>query len=95
MRLSGRVCKMTCLLGISSFVTQLVGCVMQIVMNNVLVYYGNQTAVGRRYGSFGDGIVLKIAMILASACIGIGIARSLSLGSTKGPKQTKRIKKPL
>ena len=93
MRLSGRVCKMTCLLGISSFVTQLVGCVMQIVMNNVLVYYGNQTAVGGDTALSAMGIVLKIAMILASACIGIGIGAQPILGFNQGAKQPKRIKK--
>ena len=33
-------------LGTSSGITQLVACIMQVTMNNSLVYYGNKSAVG-------------------------------------------------
>ncbi|WP_066646692.1 MATE family efflux transporter [Christensenella timonensis] len=92
MRLSGRVCKMTFMLGISSFVTQVVACVMQVVMNNTLVYYGNQSAVGGDVALSAMGIVMKVAMILASACIGIGIGAQPILGFNRGARQPKRIK---
>ena len=41
-RVAGRIVT----LGMSSGVTQLVACLMQIVMNNSLVLYGNQVSTG-------------------------------------------------
>ncbi len=92
MKLSGRICKMTFTLGISSFVTMVVSCVMQVVMNNTLVYYGDQSPVGGDVALSAMGIVMKVAMILASACIGIGIGAQPILGFNRGAKQPKRIK---
>lgn len=92
MKLSGRVCRMTFMLGISSFVTQVVACVMQIVLNNTLVYYGNQSAVGGDVALSAMGIVMKVAMILASACIGIGVGAQPILGFNRGAKQPGRLK---
>jgi len=87
MRLSRRVCKMIFMLGISSFVTQVVACVMQVVMNNTLVYYGDQSPVGGDVALSAMGIVMK-----ASACIGIGIGAQPILGFNRGAMQPKRIK---
>ncbi len=92
MKLSGRVCKMTFSLGISSFVTMVVSCVMQVVMNNTLVYYGDQSPVGGDVALSAMGIVMKVAMILASACIGIGIGAQPILGFNRGARQPNRIR---
>ncbi len=92
MKLSGRTCRVIFTLGISSFITQAVGCVMQVVMNNALVYYGDQSPVGGDVALSAMGIVLKVAMILASACIGIGIGAQPILGFNRGAKQPGRVK---
>ncbi len=93
MKLHPRTCKMMFTLGISSFVTQIVACVMQVIMNNVLVYYGNLSPVGGDTALSAMGIVMKIALILASACIGIGIGAQPILGFNWGAQQPKRVKK--
>lgn len=93
MKLHGRTCKMILTLGISSFITQIVACITQIVMNNSLVFYGNQAGVGGDIALSAMGIVMKIAMILAAACIGIGIGAQPILGFNRGAGQPRRIKK--
>ena len=69
----GRVWYKIFSLGISSGITSLVACIMQVVMNNSLVYYGNQTEITGDVALSAMGIVMKIAMILASVCIGFNL----------------------
>ena len=76
----GRVWYKIFSLGISSGITALVACIMQVVMNNSLVYYGNQTEITGDVALSAMGIVMKIAMILASVCIGFGIGAQPILG---------------
>lgn len=71
-------------LGISSGITQSVGCIMQVVMNNSLVHYGDQSAMG---------IVMKIAMIMAAVGIGVGIGAQPILGFNRGAKNFARIRR--
>lgn len=79
-------------LGFSSCITQTAATVMQVVMNNSLVYYGNMTATTGDVALSAMGIVLKISMIILAICIGIGIGAQPILGFNKGAKQPKRIK---
>lgn len=79
-------------LGISACITQMVACVMQVVMNHSLVYYGNKTAVGGDTALSAMGIVMKIAMILGSVCIGFGVGAQPILGFNLGAKKYKRIR---
>jgi len=83
-----RVCKMTMTLGVSSGITQLVACIMQVVMNNSLVYYGNQSEVTGDVALSAMGIVMKIVMILGSFCIGFGVGAQPILGFNYGAKNT-------
>lgn len=87
-----RICKSIIVLGVSSGITQLVACIMQITMNNSLVYYGNQSHVGGDVALSAMGIVMKIAMILASVCIGIGIGSQTIFGFNFGAEKFQRIK---
>lgn len=80
-------------LGISSGITQVASTILQIVMNNSLVRYGNQTAAGGDVALSAMGIVNKISMILVSVCIGIGIGSQPILGFNKGAGQPKRVRK--
>lgn len=93
LKLDPVICKNTFTLGASSGITQLVACIMQITMNNSLVHYGNQSSVGGDVALSAMGIVMKIAMILASVCIGIGIGSQTIFGFNFGAGKYDRIKK--
>ena len=92
MKLVPRVCVMSLTLGASSGIAQLVACVMQVVMNNSLVYYGNQSDVTGDVALSAMGIVMKIVMILGSVCIGIGVGSQPILGFNYGAGKYKRIR---
>ena len=80
-------------LGISSGITQSVACIMQVVMNNSLVYYGDQTTIGGDVALSAMGIIMKIALIIAAFAIGIGIGAQPILGYNRGAGHYHRIKK--
>lgn len=92
LKLDASICKNVIALGTSSGITQLVACVMQITMNNSLVYYGNMSKVGGDVALSAMGIVMKLAMILASVCIGIGIGSQTIFGFNFGAEKYHRIK---
>lgn len=92
-RLDREICEKALPLGISSGITQVASTILQVVMNNSLVYYGNQTAAGGDVALSAMGIVNKISMILVSICIGIGIGSQPILGFNKGAGQLKRVRK--
>lgn len=87
-----RVCGRAMTLGASSGITQLVACIMQVVMNNSLVYYGNQSDVTGDVALSAMGIVMKIVMILGSFCIGIGVGAQPILGFNYGAGKPERIR---
>lgn len=87
-----RILKHSLILGTSSGITQLVACIMQVVMNNSLVYYGNQNEVGGDVALSAMGIVMKIVMILGSVCIGFGVGSQPILGFNYGAQKFKRIR---
>ncbi|WP_308588883.1 MATE family efflux transporter [uncultured Oscillibacter sp.] len=89
----GRVVKTAVLLGTSSGITQSVACVMQVVMNNSLVFYGDQSPVGGNVALSAMGIVMKIAMILGSVCIGIGVGSQPIFGFNYGAGQLHRVRR--
>lgn len=93
MRLDGGLCGKMCALGISSGITQGVSCIMQIVMNNSLKYYGDLSSVGGETAQAAMGIVMKIVMILGSVCIGIGVGSQAILGFNRGAQKYHRVKK--
>ncbi len=93
MRLDGRLCSRIAALGISSGITQGVACLMQIVMNNSLKYYGDLSPVGGETAQAAMGIVLKIVMILGSVGIGIGVGSQAILGFNRGARHYHRVRK--
>ena len=88
----GRVWYKIFTLGFSSGITSLVACIMQVVMNKSLVYYGNLTSVTGDVALSAMGIVMKIAMILASVCIGFGIGSQPILGFNLGARKYDRVR---
>ena len=93
MKPDGFTCKKISTLGISACITQLVACVMQVVMNNSLVYYGDQSDVGGDVALSAMGIVMKIAMILGAFGIGIGIGAQPIFGFNLGARRPHRIRR--
>lgn len=92
LKLDGVICKSVATLGISSGITQVASTILQIVLNNSLVFYGDQTYVGGDVALSAMGIVGKIGMILLSICIGIGIGSQPILGFNKGAGNYDRIR---
>ena len=93
MKLNKRVCKKLSILGISSCVLQVASTLLNIVMNNVLVYYGNQDPVGGDIALSAMGIVMKISMIIISVCVGIGVGSQPILGFNRGAEQPERVRR--
>lgn len=92
-RLESQICFRVLPLGISSGITQVAATVYQVVMNNSLVHYGNQNAVGGDVALSAMGIVNKVSMILIAVCIGIGIGSQPILGFNKGAGKPRRVRR--
>lgn len=90
---AGRVLGKILVLGVSSGITSGVACIMQVVMNNSLVFYGNQSPVGGEVALSAMGIVMKFTMILGSVAIGIGVGAQPILGFNLGAEHYHRIRK--
>lgn len=93
LRISGGIFKSIAVLGISSCALQLASTALNIILNNVLVYYGDRDPVGGDIALSAMGIVLKISMIVISVCVGIGIGSQPILGFNRGAKQIDRVRK--
>lgn len=90
MKLKGKLIGSFLTLGISSGITQSVACIMQVVMNNSLVYYGNKSPIGGDVALSAMGIVMKIAMIMGAFGIGVGIGAQPILGYNRGAGKYRR-----
>lgn len=93
MRLNKSICKNVLSLGISSGITQSAATVLQIVLNNALVIYGNRSSVSGDVALSAMGIVSKISMIILAICIGIGIGSQPILGFNIGAGNVVRVRK--
>ena len=93
LKLDWNICRKTTALGISSCITQSAATILQVVMNNYLIFYGDQCEVTGDVALSAMGIVMKVNMILLSICIGVGIGSQPILGFNKGANQPERIKK--
>lgn len=79
-------------LGISSCITQLANTVLQIILNNSLMFYGEQSEVGGVIAQSAMGVVMKVSAILIAINIGIGTGAQPILGYNRGAENYKRIK---
>ncbi|MEA4815956.1 MAG: MATE family efflux transporter [Lachnospiraceae bacterium] len=78
-------------LGISSCIVQSAATLLQIAMNNSLVYYGNLSEVGGDIALSAMGIVMKVNAILIGILVGISMGSQPILGFNKGARRPKRI----
>lgn len=80
-------------LGTSSCITQVSAVVLQIILNNSLVKYGDLTEVGGDVALSAMGVVLKVSMILLAVNIGIATGAQPILGYNTGAENYTRIRK--
>lgn len=92
LKLDTDICTRITALGISSGITQIAATILQVVLNNSLVHYGDRSSVGGDVALSAMGIVSKINMILISVCIGIGIGSQPIMGFNRGAGKFKRIR---
>jgi putative MATE family efflux protein len=78
-------------IGASSCLIQISATVLQIIMNNSLLYYGNLAPVGGDAAIGAMGIVMKVNMVFISICIGIGIGAQPIIGFNRGAEQYDRV----
>ena len=81
-----------CSLGVSSFIVQIANTMLQVILNNSLVYYGNACDVGGDVALSAVGIVLKVSAILIGINIGIGTGAQPIVGFNYGARNPQRIK---
>lgn len=93
MKLNKSICQKVISLGISSGITQSAATVLQVILNNSLVLYGNMSSVGGDVALSAMGIISKISMIILSVCIGIGIGSQPILGFSRGAGNVERMRK--
>lgn len=79
--------------GFSNCVTQLAITVVQVIMNNTVVHYGNLCATGGSVALAVMGNVLKANTLIIGVIIGLNIGAQPILGYNKGMRQPERIKK--
>lgn len=80
-------------LGISTGITQAASAAMQLVINNSLVYYGNQSPIGGDMALSAMGITVKIGIIITAFGVGIGIGSQPIIGYNVGAKKYSRVKR--
>lgn len=81
-----------CLLGLPSGLMQIAVMCVQIVMNNTLGYYGEQSVYGRDIPLAVAGIVSKVSTIFNSIVMGICQSCQPIFGYNFGAKNYKRVK---
>lgn len=79
-------------LGLSNGLNQVAVCLVQIVLNNSLVYYGVQTPYGANIPLSAVGVVMKVNAIIMSVFIGIQQGTRPIMGYNYGAKEYRRVK---
>lgn len=91
--LNFRLLKNIAYLGLSSFIIQVGGLAVQIIMNRQLVKYGDLTPeVGGVIALAAMGIIMKLYMIIISVCIGFSIGGQPIISFNNGSKLYHRVK---
>lgn len=84
--------KEICILGLPAGLMQIAVMIVQIVMNNTLGYYGEQTIYGRDIPLAVSGVVTKINSIFTATVMGICQSCQPIFGYNYGAKNFKRVK---
>ena len=86
------ICRKVMAIGFSSCILQSGATILQICMNNSLLYYGNLSPVGGDMAISAMGIVMKVNMIVISTCVGIGMGAQPIIGFNRGADAPARVK---
>ena len=92
-KMKGSTIGRICAIGVSSFITQAEIVILTIVMNNVLVKYGAQSAYGEDIPMTAMGIAMKVNSVLTNIIAGIAIGGQPIISFNYGAKQYDRVKK--
>lgn len=95
MKLNGKVVKTIASYGISSFITQIAITAGILVINNMLVIYGQGSSYGADIPLAALGIVMKVNQILISCVIGLAVGAQPIIGYNYGAGKLHRVKKTL
>lgn len=87
-----RYLKKICILGLPAGLMQIAVMIVQIVMNNTLGYYGEQSIYGRDIPLAVSGVVTKINSIFTATVMGICQSCQPIFGYNYGAKHYKRVK---
>ncbi len=91
-RLNKKLCLTTASLGMSNSLNQLALCVVQIVLNNSLTYYGARSVYGSEIPLAACGIVMKTNAILLAIIIGISQGSQPIIGFNYGARKYDRVR---
>lgn len=88
-----RKCIKIASLGLSNSLNQVAITLVQIVLNNSLIYYGAQSVYGKEIPLAACGIVMKTNAILISIFVGISQGSQPIIGFNYGAKKYDRVRK--
>lgn len=92
-KLNGKICGKTCLLGVSSFITQFALVIVIATVNNTLKMCGALSVYGEDIPVSAMGIVMKVSQILVSVVLGLATGILPVVSYNYGSKQYDRVKK--
>lgn len=92
LRLQPVFLKAICALGLASFINQIAMALVQIVMNNVLRYYGAASMYGSEIPIACAGVIAKVNMVFMSICIGCSQGCQPLWGFNYGAKNYARVR---
>lgn len=91
-QIRGDITKSICSLGAAVCFTHIAATAVQIVLSNVLRYYGMQSIYGSEVALAAAGAVSKVMILLMSCVIGISLGSQPIVGYNYGSKQYARVK---
>ncbi|MGN1267335.1 MAG: MATE family efflux transporter, partial [Dorea sp.] len=92
-RPKGKYLKMIASLGVASCINQIAIALVQIVMNNTLRYYGEQSIYGTDIPIACVGVISKVNMVFMAICIGISQGCQPIWGFNYGAAKYERVRK--
>lgn len=92
-KVEGKVCATICALGLAPCINQLSMFVVQIVVNNLMKFYGARSSYGEDIPIACIGIVMKINMVFMAIVIGVGQGTQPIVSYNYGAAAYKRCRK--
>lgn len=93
MRLNIKLVRESLALGTPSFITEVSGACVQILVNNLILIYGAASVYGADIPLAAFGVVMKINMILISVLLGVAVGAQPLLGYKYGAKRFGEVRR--